>query len=187
MYYKGEFELSIDVPSNLLIDGLQKSKKSILSYLEDSFKSKYFNEEGYVIKLLNILEIKETYQSSSNLGYTFLRMQILYLGYNICLNTDLVGKIFKIDSINAKPTLLVLTGPIYVMISTILFPDTSYKYDVKNNLFVSSTTKTTKKTLEEGNLVRFRIIEKSDKIHKKTGEIFPFLNGSLKGVTLGKI
>ncbi len=183
-YKKGNLRLRCGVPLSLLKNAKSVDKSAVLDYLNTRLGNTYSSKDGYLIKLTKMVELNENMLSDLRYDSIIIDAVYEYIQFNLQLNEVVLGVISDFPVRNNKPFIQAQVGPSFIQISVNLLPDTSYRYSTEKSQFTSITTK---KSLSKGDEVRLKIVQKTQRIHRKTGKIIPAYVGSLKGLMLGRI
>jgi DNA-directed RNA polymerase subunit E'/Rpb7 len=144
----------------------------------------YQSKTGYLIKLTKMVELRGNILSDQRFDSVIIEAVYEYIRFNMDLNELVIGRITDFPVRNNKPFVQVQVGPCFVEINSSLLSDDSYRYIPEKTHFFSSATK---KAVSVGDIVRLKIVQKTERIHKKSGRILPNYAGSLRGILLGKV
>jgi len=183
-YTKGKLRLRCGVPLSLYQHNTEINSNVTLNHLNNLLSNVYATKVGFLIKLLKIVEIKENVISDVRFDSIIVDGVYEYLNFRLDLNEVVVGIIVDFPVRNMKPMTLVQVGPIVVEVPLNLLPDTSYRFNAEKEQFISAVAN---KTISKGDEVRLKVVQKTERIHKKSGRVIPSFSGSLKGLMLGKI
>jgi DNA-directed RNA polymerase subunit E'/Rpb7 len=183
-YVKGQLRLRCAVPLSLYKNNTEINCSKTLNHLNNILSNTYTSKDGFLIKLLKIIEIKENIISDIRFDSLIIDGVYQYLNFKLDVNQMVIGVILDFPIRNMKPVALIQVGPVCVEVPVNLLPDTSYRFNSEKEQFISVIAN---KTISKGDEVRLKIVQKTERIHRKSGRVIPLFTGSLKGLMLGKI